>query len=580
MRNSMSCLLSSIRIGGKQFGLARFLAEANSYLAQGRRKTAAGLLAGAMLAGSAQALQLTVAWDNSSAGATGFQVERSADGTNFTQVATVASSATNYTDTNLATGSYWYRVRAYNATSTSAYSNVAQYSTDVAPAFTSQPVSKSAAVGTTVSFAVAATGSPTPSIVWKKDGIALSGATGATLTLPSVTTSDAGTYTAVATNSAGTVVSSAASLTITGIAPSITTQPASQAVNVGSTVSFNVVATGTPAPTYQWRKSGTAILGATAPTLTFASVSTADAADYSVVVSNSAGSVTSAIATLTVSTSGTSGGTNNNYTSTNQTIPGHLTNVSAQALPAQQGNQSLSMTFTVTGATKSVLVRGVGPGLASFTTDATFGDPKVAVTNSGVAVANNDNWGGSAALSDVFRRVGAFPLATNSKDAALVTSVAPSTYSVALSGKSGGLAMVELYDADSGTALNGRVAKVTAQAPVGTNNNALIADFTVTGDTPLHLLIRAIGPSLSGKGNLADPKLTIYNGATVLQQNDNWGGTSLLTTDFVLAGASNLAASSKDAAIDITLAPGSYTAVVSGVNSTTGVASVEFYELP
>jgi hypothetical protein len=572
----MSRLLSNV-VGSQQSGLRRIFAEVDSKLEQGRRRVIVGsLFAGALLAAPAQALQLTVAWDNSSAGATGFQVERSPDGTNFTQVASVASSSTSYTDSNLSSGSYWYRVRAFNATSTSAYSNVAQYSTDIAPAFTTQPASKSAAVGTTVSFAITVTGYPTPSVVWRKNGVALSGATGTTLTLPSVTSSDAGTYTAVATNSAGSVVSSGATLTITGIAPSITTQPASQAVTAGSSVSFNVVATGTPAPTYQWRKSGSAILGATAATLTFASVSSSDAADYSVVVTNSAGSVTSASATLTVSTTSTSG-TNN--TSTNQTIPGHLTNVSVQALPGQ-GNQSMTMNFTVTGATKSVLVRGVGPGLAAFTTDATFVDPKLSVTSSGVTVASNDNWGGSSTLSGLFSRVGAFPLAPTSKDAAARFTAAPGAYSVPVGGKSGGLAMVELYDADSGTVLNGRIAKVTVQAPVGTNTNAMIADFTVTGTTALHLLVRAIGPSLSGKGNLADPKLVIYNGSTVLQQNDNWGGTSALVTDFVLAGASGLASSSKDAAIDITLSPGSYTAVVSGVNSTTGVASVEFYELP
>jgi hypothetical protein len=576
MRNSMSRLLSNV-VGSQQSGLRRIFAEVDSKLEQGRRRVIVGsLFAGALLASQAQALQLTVAWDNSSSGATGFQVERSPDGTHFTQVATVASSSTSYTDSNLTSGSYWYRVRAYNSTSTSAYSNVAQYSTDIAPAFTTQPASKSAAVGTTVSFAVTVSGYPAPTIAWQKNGVALSGATGATLTLPSVTTSDAGTYTAVATNSSGSVVSSGATLTITGIAPAITTQPASQAVTAGNSVSFNVVATGTPAPTYQWRKSGSAILGATAATLTLASVSTADAADYSVVVTNSAGSVTSANATLTVSTTSTNT-TNNTFT--NQTIPGHLTNVSVQALPGQ-GNQSMTMNFAVTGATKSVLVRGIGPGLVAFTTSPTFSDPKLSVSSSGTAVASNDNWGGSSTLSALFSRVGAFPLATTSKDAALVAPLAPGTYSAALGGKSGGLAMVELYDADSAASLNGRISKVTVQAPVGTSTNVLIADFTVTGTTPLHLLVRAIGPSLGGKGNLADPKLVIYSGSTVLQQNDNWGGTSVLATDFVLAGASSLSSSSKDAAIDITLLPGSYTAVVSGVNSTTGVASVEFYELP
>ena len=106
----MLCLLSNVAVSFRQSGLGRIFAEVDSKLEQGRRRViAGGLLAGALLASQAQALQLTVAWDNSSSGATGFQVERSADGTNFAQVASVASSSTSYTDTTLTSGSSWYR---------------------------------------------------------------------------------------------------------------------------------------------------------------------------------------------------------------------------------------------------------------------------------------------------------------------------------------------------------------------------------------------------------------------------------------------------------------------------------------
>lgn len=93
-----------------------------------------------------------------------------------------------------------------------------------------------------------------------------------------------------------------ASFTPSANAPTITTQPVSQTVTAGASVTFSVVATGTPAPTYQWSKGGTAISGATSASYTISSTTTADAGNYTVTVTNNAGSVTSNTATLTVNT--------------------------------------------------------------------------------------------------------------------------------------------------------------------------------------------------------------------------------------------------------------------------------------
>jgi len=175
---------------------------------------------------------------------------------------------------------------------------------NTAPAFTTQPQSATVTVGSSTTFNAAASGNPAPTFQWQKAGTNITGATASSYAISNAQTTDAGSYTVVATNIAGTVTSTAATLTVNAVAvaPSITTQPQSATVNAGSGASFSVVASGSPAPTYQWLKGGATIAGATGSTYSIASVQTSDAGSYSVAVSNGAGSVTSAVATLTVQT--------------------------------------------------------------------------------------------------------------------------------------------------------------------------------------------------------------------------------------------------------------------------------------
>jgi hypothetical protein len=456
--------------------------ERNAFSRRAKWATLATILGFAPVA---NALQLTVAWDIVATGELGFNVERSTDGTNFVQIATVAAGVSSYTDINLSAGTYWYRVRAFNATSYSAYSNTASTQTAVsAPSFTTQPASVSAASGSTVSFSATASGSPVPTLQWKKNGTAISGATTSTLTLNSISSADAGTYTVEASNSAGTVTSIGAVLTLTTINP---------------------VA---PPPVE--------------------------------LISGS-----------------------------------RIRNLSASAVPGK-GNQSIKMDFIVKGSGMSGLVRAIGPGLDAFTSSATAADPKITLTSAGATLAANDNWGGSTALASVFTQVGAFPLAANSKDAALVHALDPNSYSAAVSGKTGGLAMIEVYDVG---ATAGRLSAIKVAAPVGTGDQRLVGGFTITGSEPLRVLIRAVGPGLDGRGILVDPQLELHRGSTFVVRNDNWDGTAALINSFELAGATSLPSSSKDAAVEVTLEPGTYTATISGVNNTTGYAQLEVYEV-
>ena len=180
-------------------------------------------------------------------------------------------------------------------------SNAATLAVFTPPAITTAPASQKLNVGQSATFSVVATGSAPLIYVWKKGGAVISGATGVSYMIASVQTADAGSYTVTVSNAAvpAGVTSSAAILTV-NTPPAITTQPASQTVDIGQSATFNVVVTGTPAPALQWRKDGVAIAGATAATLALTNLLPVSAGIYSVVATNDNGSATSADASLTV----------------------------------------------------------------------------------------------------------------------------------------------------------------------------------------------------------------------------------------------------------------------------------------
>ena len=172
-----------------------------------------------------------------------------------------------------------------------------------APTITTQPTSQTVTAGGNASFTVAASGTAPLTYQWRRSGTNLVGSTSATLSLTSVTTNQAGSYTCVVSNSIGSATSSAATLTVNPavIAPAITTQPVSQTVTAGANVNFTVAASGTAPLNYQWRLNGANISGATSATLALASVTVGQSGgSYTCFVTNSAGNATSSAATLTV----------------------------------------------------------------------------------------------------------------------------------------------------------------------------------------------------------------------------------------------------------------------------------------
>jgi hypothetical protein len=192
-------------------------------------------------------------------------------------------------------------------------------------------------------------------------------------------------------------------------------------------------------------------------------------------------------------------------------------------------------------------------------------------------------------VASLAAQVGAFPFADRtSTDAALVVTSVGGSFTVHLAGAdaTGGTGLAEIYDGSPGfVASTPRLVNISARADVG-GGNALIAGFVIAGPASKTLLVRGIGPTLAQfgvAGALADPQVTISRGEAVIATNDNWydaPNALRITTTAADVGAFALATTSRDAAILISLPPGSYTAQVSPATTGTGGALIEVYEVP
>jgi hypothetical protein len=352
--------------------------------------------------------------------------------------------------------------------------------------------------------------------------------------------------------------------TITGAAtvpPNITQQPGAQSVRVGESVTFTVAATSSPAASYQWRRNGVNIVGASEASLTLTNVQLAQAGDYSVVVSNTAGNVTSATAALivTATPSGTA----------------RLSNLSVRTTMA--AGQTLIVGVVVNDGSRDILVRAAGPALAAFGLTSAMSDPLLELYSGTSMVLTNNDW--AASLAPMFASVGAFSFTDGSKDAAFVRGL-NAAYSIQARGTGAGVVLVEAYD--TGPTTPARLVNVSARNRAGTGDDILIAGFTISGTGAKQLLIRAVGPTLAvfGVGGvLQDPKLEIFDGTGVkVTENDTW--SPALATSFASVGAFELDNGSRDAALIAILPAGSYTAQVRGSDGGTGEALIEIYELP
>ena len=289
---------------------------------------------------------------------------------------------------------------------------------------------------------------------------------------------------------------------------------------------------------------------------------------------------------------GTCGNTGGNTSTTNPAVTppspptgnARLVNLSVRTT-AGRDSAALVVGFNLTGsASKPMLIRGIGPTLGMFGVVGALADPVMVLKNSsGGTVLENDNWGGAAVVVAAAGRLGAFALDASSRDSVALPALTPGAYTATVTPANAattpGIALVELYDADP--TAGSRLTNVSTRALVGTGNEILVVGFAVSGSGTRNLLIRAIGPTLAAfgvTGTLADPKLEIYQNGALIRASDNWDAG--LAPLFATVGAFPLTTNSTDAALALALSPGTYTAQVSGVGNTAGVALVEVYELP
>ena len=215
---------------------------------------------------------------------------------------------------NLLAGSYTATLWFTNLTDSFVQSRQVTLAIVTPPVITSQPVSQTVFQGMTASFTVGTASNALQYYQWQfdngvyqtnlSDGGSISGSGTATLTVSNVFPANEGAYSVVITNAAGSVTSVVAYLGIVPWRPIITVQPANQTILPGATTTFTVAAVGTQPFAYRWQRNGTSltdggsIVGSATGTLTVTNVTAASVGTYSVMVSNSLGSATSAGAVL------------------------------------------------------------------------------------------------------------------------------------------------------------------------------------------------------------------------------------------------------------------------------------------
>jgi hypothetical protein len=247
----------------------------------------------------------------------------------------------------------------------------------------------------------------------------------------------------------------------------------------------------------------------------------------------------------------------------------------------QTGDNALIGGFIVTGAgPKQVIIRALGPTLSQpqFNVPNALANPVLDLYDANsMLIISNDNWG-SAPNAAAISASGFAP--PNSLESAILTTLSPGNYTAIVRGANNGsgVALVEGYDLDN-TAMS-KFGNVSTRGFVQTGANVMIAGVIVQGPDSENVIIRGLGPTLGQPpfnvpNVLSNPFLDLRDAnGNPMMTNDNWGSASNASA---ISSSGYAPPNNLEATILITLAPGNYTAILSGVNGTAGVGLVEVY---
>ena len=272
-----------------------------------------------------------------------------------------------------------------------------------------------------------------------------------------------------------------------------------------------------------------------------------------------------------------------------------LGNISTRAF-VQTGDNVMIGGFIVQGTEpKKVIIRAIGPELTRYGVPNALANPTLELHDSaGVLIASNDNWvttiiGGIITANQARDILDSGHAPRDPRESAIIADLPAGNYTAIVRGVNNmtGVALVEVYDLSPDT--DSVLGNISTRSFVQTGDDVMIGGFIVAGAESKRVIMRAIGPELTQYGVpdvLADPTLELHDRTgALIASNDNWLQTiigGIITSDQVrdIRNSGYAPRSPRESAIIATLPAGRYTAIVRGVNNTTGVGLVEVYDLP
>jgi hypothetical protein len=524
------------------------------------------------------------------------------DFSGLTAAGTVNISNLKLSGTPTTAGSYPVTLQAFdgkNATGFESaiynYSITVNAATNTAPTITTQPLSQTVNVGSNVTFSVTATGSPAPTYQWRKDDVDIASATSSSLALSNVQTTAAGTYKVVVTNTAGSVTSNGAVLTVNQVSANAPGVPANAGAFASNstqiTITWLAPASGGAPTGYKLERATDEAFSAGLATITLATAATSYVDGtvsgntkyyYRLSASNSSGTSNPTAAFSATTPASTGSGTS------------RLVNIATRAFCGTDANVAIAG-FVIGGTgKKQVLLRAVGPSLIpqGLPQAETLADPTMQLYKGATVIATNDDWGtneNAAQITSVGNSIGAAAFAgSDTKSAALLMSLDPGAYTFVVNGKNNttGVVLLEVYDADTSNTAAYFV-NIATRAYSTTGSGVTIGGFVLSGSKPKQILMRALGPTLEPLGInrtqlLMDPMMEMHQGAPLIAVNDNWSdnaNASAITTTGARIGALGIdGADTKSAVLLVNAQPGVYTFIASGKSNTSGIVLVEVYD--